>query len=578
MPTTRRFFATALLCLTLSTSLAACASLPLPGHNRPAEQTFTPAIAAANPLAARAGMEILERGGTAVDAAIAVQATLSLVEPQSSGLGGGAFMVYYDHATGKTTAYNGRETAPKSADGTLFLKADGTPLPFGEAVVSGRATGVPGALLMLDMAHDAHGKLAWKTLFGTPEKLAEDGFVISPRLGNYLARADRFPQGATPDVRAYFGDGNGGFKKTGDVLKNPAYAETLRTLADKGAGLFREGPLVDAMIARTHEGPLPGALEASDFKTYRPKAGAPVCDTYRIYIICVPEPPSSAVSLLQALKIAEAFPMSSYGPDDPRGWQVIIEAERLMYADRDQYLADSDFVRVPVKGLLDPAYVQSRAGLITVGKAAPAPTYGQPPQAVAWAKDDTREPAGTTHFVIRDRYGNALSMTTTVESIFGTGRMVGGFFLNNQLTDFSFTPVTKDGQQVANAVEGGKRPRSSMSPVLIFDKDHQLVGMMGSPGGSSILSYNLKALIGVIDWGLSVQDAVALPNVVANPSAIRIEASRMKPAVLQGLKDMGYTIQEVQGEDSGLHGLMFTKGGIDGGADPRREGVVLTGH
>ncbi|WP_298331373.1 gamma-glutamyltransferase [Asticcacaulis sp.] len=563
----RRLFLAASLVLGLS----GCATFsPAPAKR------FTPVVAAANPLAAKAGMEILERGGTAVDAAIAVQATLSLVEPQSSGLGGGAFMVYYDYKTGQATAYNGRETAPKSADGTLFLKPDGTPLPFGEAVVSGRATGVPGAVLMLDMAHAQHGKLAWKDLFHTPEKLAEEGFVISPRLGNYLA-SGRFPQSQTPDVKTYFGDGKGGIKKTGDVLKNPAYAETLRTLADKGAVIFREGPLVEAMIARTHEGPLHGDLQPLDFKMYFPKAGVPVCDTYRVYIICVPPPPSSGVSLLQALKIVETFPMSDYGANDARGWQVIIEAERLMYADRDQYVADSDFVSVPINGLRDPAYVRNRAATITIGKASPAPTYGTPPTAVAWAKDATQEPAGTTHFVIRDRYGNAVSMTTTVESIFGTGRMVGGFFLNNQLTDFSFTPVTKTGQKIANAVEGGKRPRSSMSPVLIFDKDKHLIGMIGSPGGSSILSYNLKALVGMLDWNLSVQEAVALPNVVANPTAIRIEAG-LKPDVLQGLKDMGYTIQEVQGENSGLHGVMFRNNGIDGGADPRREGVVLKGQ
>ncbi|ESQ80114.1 gamma-glutamyltransferase [Asticcacaulis sp. YBE204] len=565
---TRRLFASALLVLGLS----GCATLT--PKSEPA--AFKPVVAAANPLAAKAGMDILENGGTAIDAAVAVQAVLGLVEPQSSGLGGGAFMVYYDHKTGKTTAYNGRETAPKSATGKLFLKADGTPLPFNEAVVSGRATGVPGAVLMLEMAHAEHGKLKWKDLFGSAETLADEGFIISPRLGNYLASA-AFPQSQTPDVIAYFGDGNGGWKKTGERLKNPAYAQTVRTLADKGAVIFHEGALVDAIIAKTHQGPLPGDLQPDDFKTYFPKQGEAVCDTYRVYIICVPPPPSSAVSLLQALKIIEAFPMSDYA-NDARGWQVIIEAERLMYADRDQYLADDDFVDVPVKALRDPAYIKTRVALITIGKASPAPTFGVPSKAVVWAKDNTHEPAGTTHMVIRDRYGNAVSMTTTVESIFGTGRMVGGFFLNNQLTDFSFTPVTKDGQKVANAVEGGKRPRSSMAPVLIFDKNKNFIGMVGSPGGTSILSYNLKALVGVLDWGLPMADAIALPNVVARGDAIRIEAPLMKPEILQGLKGMGYTIQEVTGENSGLHGVMFREGKIDGGADPRREGVVLVGE
>jgi len=552
-------------------SLGACATL-----DPPAEPAFAPVVIAANPLASEAGMEILERGGTAIDAAVAVQATLGLVEPQSSGLGGGAFMLYYDAATGRTTQYNGRETAPKAANGDWFLKADGTPLPFVEAMLSGRSTGVPGAISMLEKAHSAHGHLLWKDLFGTPIALAEKGFVISPRLGNYLQQSV-LPQNNAPDLRAYFADGKGGLKTTGERLTNPAYADTLRTLADKGAVIFREGPLVDAIIARTHEGTPASTLTAADFKAYFPQSDDALCEPYRIYIVCVPLPPSSAPSLLQALKIAERFPMGDYGPTDARGWQVIIEAQRLMYADRDQYMADPDFVSVPLKGLLEDSYIRERASGITLNRASPTPTYGIPDKALAWASDNTREPAGTSHFVIRDRYGNGLSMTTSVESYFGSGRMVGGFFLNNQLTDFSFAPTGADGQKAANAVEGGKRPRSSMSPVMIFDQDRHLIGMLGSPGGSSILAYNLKALIGVLDWGLSMSDAVALPNVIAQGDKVRIEASRMPEAVASALKGMGYHIDEVTGEDSGLHGVMFYPDHIDGGADPRREGVVLIG-
>lgn len=559
-----------LLALT-ALSLTACASLPKDETPR-----FTPVVIAAHPLASEAGLEILERGGTAVDAAIAVQATLSLVEPQSSGIGGGAFLVYYDHASGQVLQYNGRETAPKAANGDWFLKEDGTALPFTEAVLSGRSTGVPGVMPMLEKAHSAHGKLLWKDLFGTPIRLSEQGFLITPRLGNYLLN-DKLPQNSAPDLRAYFSDGKGGLKKTGDRLRNPEYAATLRELASKGAVIFREGPLVEAIIARTREGTPAGALEPADFKAYFPKSDEALCEPYRIYIVCVPLPPSSAPSLLQALKIAERFPLEAYGPEDPRGWQVLIEAQRLMYADRDQYLADPDFVSVPVAGLLDPAYIASRAATITPGRASPAPTYGQPAKALAWAEDNTQEPAGTSHFVIRDRYGNAVSMTTSVESYFGSGRMVGGFFLNNQLTDFSFTPADKDGRKAANAVEGGKRPRSSMSPVAIFDRDYQLVGLLGSPGGSSILAYNFKALIGIIDWKLSVTDAFALPNVVARGDIIRVEASLMPAQVTQSLKDMGYRIDEVSGENSGLHGVFFYPDRIDGGADPRREGVVLIG-
>lgn len=538
--------------------------------------TFAPVVIAANPLAAEAGMDILEKGGTAIDAAVAVQATLGLVEPQSSGIGGGAFMVYYDAKTGKVIQYNGRETAPKAASSDWFLKEDGTPLPFVEAMLSGRSTGVPGVMHMLEKAHSAHGGLLWKDLFGTPVRLAENGFSISPRLGDYLTQT-RLPQNNAPDLKAYFSDGQGGLKKTGDRLTNPAYADTLRQLADKGVVIFREGPLVEAIIARTSEGTPAGALTPDDFKAYFPKSDDALCEPYRIYIICVPLPPSSAPSLLQALKIAERFPMGEYGPNDPRGWQVIIEAQRLMYADRDQYMADPEFVSVPLKGLLDPAYIDGRVATITPGKAAPTPTYGQPSKAVAWAADNTREPAGTSHFVIRDRYGNAVSVTTSVESYFGSGRMVGGFFLNNQLTDFSFAPTGTDGHTAANAVEGGKRPRSSMSPVMIFDQNKNLIGMVGSPGGSSILAYNFKALIGVLDWGLTMPEAVALPNVVARGDTVRIEAALMPAAITQALKDMGYDIQEVAGENSGLHGVMFYPDRIDGGADPRREGVVLIG-
>ncbi|MDC7676298.1 gamma-glutamyltransferase [Asticcacaulis machinosus] len=569
---------TALTCVVaLSLLTGACA-------HRPATDAAkaTPIVVAANPLASKAGMDILKSGGTAIDAAVAVQATLGLVEPQSSGLGGGAFMTYYDAATGRVIAYDGREVAPASAKGDLFLR-DGQPLSYAEAVTSGRATGVPGAVLMLAAAHKDHGKLPWHDLFGSSITLAETGFTISPRLGNYL-KSERFPQSKTEDYRTYWGNGQGGLKTTGDIQTNPAYAETLKTLAEDGAAIFQSGPLVDQIIARTHQGPLPGDLQPSDFANYRPLEQAPVCGPYRVYIVCAPPPPSSGVSLIQGLQLLERFPMAAWGKDDARGWSALIEAEKLMYADRDQYVADPAFVRVPTEGLIDPAYVAERAAMITPGTPSPAPKAGTPPLKdedviVVMAPDNTHEPAGTSHFVIMDAYGNAVSMTTTVESVFGTGRMVGGFFLNNQLTDFSFSPVMADGQKAANAVEGGKRPRSSMSPVIVLDKDRKVVALIGSPGGSNILGYNLKTLVATLDWGMTVQDAAALPNVIARGDSLRIETGRMNPEVVTALTNMGYTITPSAGEESGIHGIMRAPDGtFDGGADPRREGVVLKGQ
>ncbi|WKL58755.1 gamma-glutamyltransferase [Asticcacaulis sp. ZE23SCel15] len=537
----------------------------------------TPIVVAANPLASKAGMDILNAGGTAIDAAVAVQATLGLVEPQSSGLGGGAFMTYHDAKSKTLTAYDGREVAPATADGNLFMR-DGKPLPFGEAIVSGRATGVPGAVIMLEAAHKDHGKLPWHDLFGSSITLAESGFTISPRLGNYL-KSERFPQSRTEDYRTYWGNGQGGLKTTGDIQTNLAYAATLKTLAKDGAAIFKSGPLVDQIIARTHQGPLPGDLQPSDFANYRPLEQAPVCGPYRVYIVCAPPPPSSGVSLIQGLQLLERFPMGAWGKDDARGWSALIEAEKLMYVDRDQYVADPAFVRVPTEGMIDPAYVVERAAMITPGTPSPAPKAGTPPTSVALAPDNTLEPAGTSHFVIIDAYGNAVSMTTTVESFFGTGRMVGGFFLNNQLTDFSFSPVMADGQKAANSVEGSKRPRSSMSPVIVLDKDHKVVALIGSPGGSNILGYNLKTLVAVLDWGMSVSDAAALPNVIARGDSLRIETGRMNPAVVTSLTGMGYNITASAGEESGIHGIMRTPdGSYDGGADPRREGVVLKGQ
>jgi gamma-glutamyltranspeptidase/glutathione hydrolase len=543
-----------------------------------ADVKVTPIVVAANPLAVKTGMDVLKRHGTALDAAVAVQAALGLVEPQSSGLGGGAFLMYYDAKAAQITTYDGREIAPASANGNLFEQGDKT-LSFAEAVMSGRATGVPGAMIMLNQAHKDHGKLAWRSLFDESIKLANDGFPISPRLGYYL-KSDTHPESKAEDYLAYFSNGQGGLKKAGDLLRNPAYAETLKSLAKNGSAIFQSGPLVDQIIARTHQGPLGGDLKRSDFTHYRARKSDPLCAPYRAYTVCVPQPPSSGVSLLQGLRMSEGFPLHQWGKDDPRSWSVLIEAEKLMYADRDQYVADPNFIRVPTKGLIDPDYVKSRAALIEVGKPASRPKPGTPPMSTKLAEDKTVERGGTSHFVVMDEYGNAVSMTTTIEHYFGTGRIVAGFFLNNQLTDFSFAPVTFDGRKVANAVEGGKRPRSSMSPVIVLDRNHKIVALVGSPGGPSILAYNLKTLVGMLDWDLPVCDAAALPNVVARDDSLRVEINLMAPAVIKGLTDMGYHFTGLgEGEESGVHGILRrADGSYGGGADPRREGVAQKGE
>lgn len=565
----RRTFVFAVLSVAFTLTTPACA--------KPQLGPVTPAVVAAEPEAADAGMKVLKRGGSAIDAAIAIQATLSLVEPQSSGIGGGGFLLYYDAATGKTTVYNGREKAPATATPDRFLKSDGKPMSYPEAVTSGRATGVPGAMFALEKAHQDHGRLKWKTLFDDPERLAEKGFTVSRRLGRYL-QTGNFAQKQAPDARAYFGTADGGYLKTGDTLKNPAYAATLKTIARQGMNAYRQGPLADQIVAKVNAAPLPGGMTLDDLAGYQAQVLEPICLPYRIYIVCEAPPPAGGASVLQALKIMERFPIGEWGKEDARAWAVMIEASRLAYADRDQYMADPDFVTVPVGGLLDPAYVAERAATITAGRAGPAPTFGMPPGAPKLAPDKTLEPNGTSHFVVVDSYGNAVSMTTTVESIFGTGRMVGGFFLNNQLTDFSWSPKTANGAKAANAVEGGKRPRSAMSPAMLFDRNGKLVGLIGSPGGPSIVAYNIKTIMGVADFGLSLQDAINLPNVVARGNSIRVEASRMPDAVKASLRGMGYNLTEVQGEESGLNGLLRqADGSFKGGADPRRNGAIRIG-
>lgn len=564
-----------LACLLAALALPACATVPrdVPAPTVQAEAQSQIYVIAANPLAAEAGMNVLRRGGSAVDAAIAVQAMLSLVEPQSSGLGGGGFMTYYDAAAGRVTIYDGRETAPAGATPDMFIGADGNALPFREAVVSGRATGVPGVVRMLDLAHREHGRLPWNALFGDAERAARDGFTISPRLGRFIH--GNAPQNATPDVRAYFSGPDGALLRAGDTLRNPAYAEFLARLAAQGPDALHRGPTAERIVARIRAGALPGTMTLADLEAYRPEKREALCGAYRAYRVCVPPPPSSGVALLQLLAMLEHGDIAARGPADPQGWFLFAEASRLMYADRDLYVGDPAFVSVPVAGLLDPAYVAERAALIGPRAAAQPPLPGTPPGAPAAARDATREPAGTTHFIVGDARGNVVSITSTVESLFGSGRMVDGFFLNNQMTDFSFLPSDAQGRPAANAVAPGKRPRSSMTPAILLDAEGRFAGALGSPGGNAILAYVGKAMIGVADWGLSMREAIALPNLIARGGNFNGEADRFPPGVVEALAARGIAVRPGQGEDSGLHGVILRDGRLDGGADPRREGVVL---
>ena len=549
--------------------LGSCATVAAQPAPEPREQGF---VIAANPLAARAGMEVLERGGSAVDAAIAVQAMLSLVEPQSSGLGGGAFMNYYDAATKRLTIYDGREVAPAQATAGMFLDPAGKPLSYSEAVLSGRATGGPGAVKMLAMAHDEHGKLPWKTLFGSAERTAAEGFIVSPRLGKLLA--GNYAENSAPDVVAYFRRPDGGRMTAGDLLRNPAYAAFLRRLAAQGPSALYGGETAARIVARTRAAPLGGSMTMADLANYKPIKRKPLCAGYRIYVICAPPPPASGAGLIELMKILEVTDIASRGPTDAQAWFLFAEASRLMYADRDRYIGDPAFVKVPTAGMIDESYATQRAGLIGES-ASPPPKAGIPAVFIPTGKDNTVEPTGTSHFIIRDAAGNVVSMTTTVESIFGTGRMVDGFFLNNQMTDFSFSPVDAEGLPVANAVAPGKRPRSSMTPLILFDQNGRFAGAFGSAGGNAILAYVAKSMVAAIDWKMPVQDALAQPNLVARGANFNGEIAKFSPDLLAALRDKGIDLKPGQGEDSGVHGVLIRDGKVDGGYDPRREGVVL---
>ncbi len=526
-------------------------------------------VAAANPMAVDAGLEILARGGKALDAAVAVQAMLGLVEPQSSGIGGGSFLMYYDAHTGKVSALDGREKAPLEARPDMFLDEHGKPLPFVEAVRSGRSTGVPGAIAMLASAHAKFGKLHWKELFQPAIHAASAGFRVPARLALFLGEGSPFPP--TNEVRTLFANPDGSTIEEGDLFRNPEYARTLERIAADGPRALYTGLIAAQIVRSTSQPPLPGMLALKDLSAYRAEWVQPLCRPYRGYSVCVPPPPSSGVSLLQMLAILDRTDIAGRTPSDPQAWFLFAQASRLMYADRDRYVADPHFVPVPVERLLDPAYVGVRAQLIGQHAGAPPPPGDI---AVARGRDATAESAGTSHFVVVDAEGDVVSMTTTVESIFGSGRTAAGFVLNNQLTDFSFLP-TEGGHPVANAVQGGKRPRSSMAPVIVLDHAGEFVAALGSPGGNAILEYNAKALVALLAWKLPLKQAIELPNLIARGNTFSGEIARFSPAVLAGLRERGVELKPGRAENSGLHAVIRRSDGTyEGAADSRREGVA----
>ncbi|MFQ5938835.1 MAG: gamma-glutamyltransferase [Alphaproteobacteria bacterium] len=541
---------------------------------RPPARAARYMVSAANPLAAEAGREILRAGGSAIDAAIAAQMVLNLVEPQSSGVGGGAFLLHYAAATGEITAYDGRETAPEAATEDMFLASDGAPKEFFEAAVGGLAVGVPGLIGVLDLAHDDHGKLPWARLFAPAIELAEAGFAISPRLSRLIAR-DRHLK-TFPEVARYFYDADGAPKAVGAIVVNAPLAQTFRAIAEGGAQAFYAGALArDIAAAVRGAADNPGRLSESDLEAYEAKIRAPLCAPYRVWLICGMGPPSSGgVTTLETLGILEHFDLAALEPNSVEAVHLISEASRLAFADRNAFLADSDFVSVPVARLLDPDYLAERAGLISRDRSIGVASPGLPWQAAARpAPEPSPGRASTSHISVIDSEGNAVAMTSSIEDSFGSRLMVGGFLLNNQLTDFSFRPEV-DGVAVANRVAPGKRPRSSMAPTLVFDGAGRLVMTLGSPGGPRIIPYVVRTLIASLDWGLDVQRAISLANHANLNGVTELEQGTELEALAPALEAKGHGVR-IRPLTSGLHGIMVREDGLLGGADPRREGAAL---
>ncbi len=557
--------------------LAACATLPADEQavattgSNPGATPAMGVVSAADPRAVEAGMAMLRQGGSATDAAIATMLALSVVEPQSSGIGGGGF---YVHSSGKDQidTIDGRETAPATATPARFLGSDGKPLPFPQAVVSGLSVGVPGNLRLAEEAHRRNGKLPWALLFQPAIALARNGFEITPRLHAALTSAkDRAAR--DPEGRALFFNAAGDPLPVGTLVRNPDQAVTLRRLSETGAASFYNGSEASAMAARIAAAtPQDGQITAADVSAYQAKDRAPVCGEYRSYRICGMGPPSSGASTVYAiLKQLERFDLTALGPQSPTAWHLFAESQRLAYADRDRYLGDTDFAQVPLSGLTAPAYLASRGALISAGSTLSSVAPGRPEGVtLSWATGQGPEEQGTSHFVTADKQGNVVSYTSTVEGPFGSGVMFGGFYLNNELTDFSWIPED-DGQPVANRVEGSKRPRSSMSPTIVYGPDGNIVLAIGAAGGSTIPVQVAKALIGVLDWHLPAQDAIALPGLYSPGDTIFVEPGSDLLAMQAELEALGHKVEQ-RAMPFKANAAQVVGGRWVGAADPRSEG------
>ena len=543
-------------------------------------------VVTANPLASQAGAKIIRQGGSAVDAAIAIEAVLSLVEPQSSGLGGGGFMTYFDNKTKQVSVYDGREIAPENVNPNLFIKENGEPFGFIEAKNSGLSIGVPGMVSLLQLAHEDHGKLTWSENFNQAKTLAVEGFAISPRLHESLLRFKTLiPQKLSDgpvDAFQYFYAGDGEAYPVGHILKNSAYAKALDLIANDPHA-FYHGEIANEIIQQVIIEPRAGSMQKTDLSNYAARREQALCTTFREKTLCGPPPPSSWIAVAMTMNILERLPMPSTGSSgDVNNWRLFTEAQRLAYIDRDQYIADPDFIDVPILGMLNDEYLDQRAALISLEKVNNEISWGDP-----WAfqelsasvqqngVDSTVDAAGTTHFVVVDLEGNVVSLTASVESFFGSTRMAAGMFLNNQLTDYSFRSHDRDGNLIANSVAAGKRPRSSMSPTIVLDENGEFLMATGSPGGNSIIAYTAKTLVGVLDWNLSPQNAIELPNVIARPDKVSVEKTRASDVLISGLNSFGYQVDESNNENSGLSIILKdSEGNLVGGVDSRREGTI----
>jgi gamma-glutamyltranspeptidase/glutathione hydrolase len=567
-----------LIPLLAALGLTACSNLPpatAGGPRGPAAGM----VSAADPRAAAAGAEMLRRGGSAADAALATLLALNVVEPQSSGIGGGGFLVYSEGG-GVPVTYDGREIAPAAAGPNWFLK-DGRPMSFEEAVPGGKSVGVPGNVRMMALAHAKHGKLPWAVLFEPAIRLARDGFAVTPRLHNALGRGDgegTSLAASTTAGRALYFDREGKALAVGSIVRNPAFAALLTQLAARGPDSFYVGPNAQAIVAAVNGSARnPSPMTTGDIASYEAKPRAPVCGSYRSYRICGMGPVSSGgTTVFAILKQLERFNLATLGPSNPTSWHLIAESTRLAFADRDKYLADPEFVSVPVAGLINPAYLAARSALIAPDRTLLNVVAGAPAGAPLVTAGLEPAEAGTSSFAAADRWGNVASLTSTIESAFGSGLMVNGYYLNNELTDFSFVP-SQNGVPVANRVEGGKRPRSSMAPTIVYGSDGRVRLAIGAAGGATIIAQVARAIIGVIDWNLTAQQALALPVIFAPGDTVYVERGTPLEAMVPALKALGHAKIDFRDPGSFKANAIERVGGRwVGAADPRSEGAAVS--